>query len=576
MLGINRQRVKQAFKQLWQRLPAQVLAVLMAAGLIWGSAGCSRSGESPGIMAFKPQRSRLTEVSPPFTIQSLKQSLEANQPQLEILSPKPGQLFERKQVEVKLKLTDLDLYKDEDLRLGSYLQVLLDSQPYAQIYDISQPLTLELTPGTHTIRAFAVRPWHESFKNDGAFAQTTFHVFVKTPENNPDDQQPLLTYNYPQGIYGAEPVLLDFFLTNAPLHLVAREDDKDEILDWQIRCTINGESFTFDRWEPIYLKGFKPGTNWVQLELLDEKGEPLSNAFNNTVQLFSYEPGGNDTLAQLTRGELTAEDARKIVDPNYLPPVIAPEPEAIEPEIAEPEAEPKIAEPEAEPEIIQPAEPKGLEAEPEAEPEEIKPARPESPRAEPKIAEPEMIKPKITEPEPEAILEPDLTQKLTPEEMPPEVIAPAQPRLQPLISPKTPVLPPVLPEKTPAPTPMPALPLPDFQSESQPESQPELLEPNGNPAPSTSLASELAKPKPAKPDMFGALDQVKGFFEGLRKQPDQVKPLFSQPDSSSSNLPSGEATIVDTLMESLPDSLRKPLMEERLNETTTASPASPD
>jgi hypothetical protein len=45
-----------------------------------------------------------------------------------------------------------------------------------------------------------------------------------------------------------------------PLHMTAQEDPKDDIHDWRIRCTVNGESFVFDEWQPFYLKGFEPGT----------------------------------------------------------------------------------------------------------------------------------------------------------------------------------------------------------------------------------------------------------------------------------------------------------------------------
>ena len=549
MLGINRrQSLKQALQDLRQRLPASLLAALIAAILAFGT-GCSRSAPevAGSTTGFKLQRSRLVEVSPPFTIQTLKQSFDANQPQVEILGVKSGQVLDKTQVELKLRVKDLDLYKDADLGLGPYLQVLLDSQPYAQIFDASQPLALEnLAPGTHTVRAFAAYPWHESFKNDGAFAQTTFHVFTKTPENNPDANLPLLTYNSPQGTYGAEPVLLDFMLTNAPLHLMAREDSKDDIPDWQLRCTINGDSFSFDRWEPIYLKGLKPGVNWVQLELISDKGEPLPNAFNNAVQLVTYEPSGTDTLALLTRGELTADAARKIVDPNYLPPIPRPEP-------AEPVAEP-------------------------VEPEQaVTPVKP---------AEPEPVEPGI-----EAILEPDLTQELTPESIPPEVTAPGQfEPIQPKPAPPAPEaaseaaktqpeavqekMTPILPPAEPAPA-------SDLAPVTAPELDAEL-----QPLPESSAASldrfvslsrEAAKPAPNKPDMISALDRVKGFFEGLRKQPSEEQaPLFSPPKPEF-NLPSvapEDATIIDTLMESLPDSLRRPLMEPI--ETPSASPASLD
>ena len=83
---------------------------------------------------------------------------------------------------------------------------------------------------------------------------------------------------------------------------------------------MNGSSFILDQWQPIYLKGFKPGKNWVQLEFLDENGDPVKNTFNNTARLITYEPGGKDTLSKLVRGEILAADAQGLVDPNYKPP----------------------------------------------------------------------------------------------------------------------------------------------------------------------------------------------------------------------------------------------------------------
>lgn len=285
----------------------------------------------------------ISEVSPPEVIQQLRQVLETNQPQVKILSPQPDEILQDDKVTAQFQVQDLPVFKNQEFDMGPHLHVILDNQPYIAVYDLDRPLVLpELSPGTHTLRVFASRPWHESFKNDGAYAQTTFHIFTKTDDNNPDPTQPLLTYSRPKGNYGAEPILLDFYLTNAPLHLVAQENSQDEIADWRIRCTINGSSFVIDRWEPIYLKGFKPGKNWVQLEFLDEQGNTVKNAFNNTVRVITYEPKGQDTLSKLTRGELSADAARGIVQPNYTPITEtepAPAPEAT-PEIEIPPAEP--------------------------------------------------------------------------------------------------------------------------------------------------------------------------------------------------------------------------------------------
>ncbi|WP_368086015.1 hypothetical protein [Cylindrospermopsis raciborskii] len=273
-----------------------------------------------------PQKPRqFSEVSPPQVIQELESDLEPYQPQVSIVNPILDQVIEENSVAVRFQVRDLPIFKHPQLQLGPHLHVILDNQPYIPVYDVNIPLVLkDLSAGTHTLRVFASRPWHESFKNEGAYAQTTFHVLTKSSDNNPDPNLPLLTYSRPNGNYGAEPIMLDFYLGNAPLHTGAQENLEGEesnvgsnIGNWRIRCTINGESFVLDNWETIYLKGFKPGKNWVELEFLDNEGNPVKNVFNSTVRMIDYQPGGQDTLSKIVRGEVTAQEVRGIVDPNY-------------------------------------------------------------------------------------------------------------------------------------------------------------------------------------------------------------------------------------------------------------------
>ena len=259
-----------------------------------------------------------SETAPPDVIQALHPSLEGYQPQVSIISPQVDEILPDNIVKVQLRVKDLPIFKDPQWQLGPHLHLILDNQPYIAVYDLNQSVVLsDLSPGTHTLRVFASRPWYESFKNEGAYAQTTFHVLTKTEENNPDAKLPLLTYSRPNGGYGAEPIMLDFYLTNAPLHSIAETNPDDTMSNWRIRSTVNGESFILDRWQPIYLKGFKPGKTWVKLEFLDNEGQPVKNAFNTTIRLINYQPNGQDTLSKIVRGELTADEVRGIVDPNY-------------------------------------------------------------------------------------------------------------------------------------------------------------------------------------------------------------------------------------------------------------------
>ncbi|WP_155813924.1 hypothetical protein [Synechococcus elongatus] len=267
--------------------------------------GC-RTDPSASLFDTTPLRaSRLKEVPPPALVADLSRSLDQYQPQVKILSPKPDQVIESDRVEVKLQVRDYPLFLNEQWQMGPHLHLILDNEPYQAIYDVGQPIELtDLQPGTHTLRVFASRPWHESFKNEGAYAQVSFSVFTPTESDRPNLIQPLLTYSRPKGSYGAEPVMLDFYLTNAPLHSLAQADD--EIEDWQIRVTVNGESFRTEDWQPIYLEGLKPGRNWVKLELLDERGQPRSGPFNTTVRLIDYQPGGQAVLDRSVRGNSIA------------------------------------------------------------------------------------------------------------------------------------------------------------------------------------------------------------------------------------------------------------------------------
>ncbi|MBD2345195.1 hypothetical protein [Anabaena subtropica] len=407
--------------------------------LVLGLASCGEKAVSQQVSVTstdKPQQisQQFSEVSPPTVIQELRSSLEIYQPQVTIVTPKADEIISDNTVSVRFQVKDLAIFKHPQWELGPHLHVILDNQPYIPVYDLSQPLVLsDLSPGTHTLRVFASRPWHESFKNEGAYAQTTFHVFTESDDNNPDSSLPLLTYSRPQGSYGAEPILLDFYLTNAPLHLVAKDQPNDQFSDWRIRCTINGESFVLDRWQAVYLKGFKSGKNWVKLEFLDNQGNPVKNAFNTTVRLFNYQPNGKDTLSKIVRGELKAEEVRGIVDQTYMakPPVLEPIPTPVITPSPEPQPEEEKS---ALPEVTQPQ----VEATPTPEATEI-------PQPEVKVTP--TVPPEAT-PTPQATETPQPEVKVTPT-VPPE--ATPTPQATETSQPEVKVTPTVQPEDTPTP-----------------------------------------------------------------------------------------------------------------------------
>ncbi|MFM7449919.1 MAG: hypothetical protein ACKO24_15155 [Leptolyngbyaceae cyanobacterium] len=489
MLGMN------CWQKITKALVVSLLTGLILLAPVYEKGALAAFGKL-GLPSVKPAgklAGRLSETSPPEVIQELRQVLEDNQPQVKILSPKPDEVLDDTTVSVRLRVNDLPIFKDKQLGLGPHLYLFLDDRPYQAVYDIQQPFVLEnLNPGTHTLRVFASRPWHESFKNEGAYSQTTFHVFTKTQSNRPNPDLPLVTYSRPAGSYGAEPIMLDFYLTNAPLHLVAQENHEDDIADWRIRVTVNGDSFIVDRWQPIYLKGFKPGKNWVQVEYLDEKGNPVENLFNNTARLITLEPGGNDTLSRLIRGELTAAQARGIVDPKAVSAVVKqPQPAAPSP-------------------VIPP------ESTPEQQLEPLPPGK----------------QPPVVEPKPEPVLSPVAKPPL-----PPESAQKPVPIKQPAAAaPKS-----ALPVAPPKPTPTPAGVKQPAAAASK--SMPPAAPPKLTPTPESAVEPIVKLTTPVKPRISAA----QGWFDKIRERLDSRKPVTKPtPPAQSITSPGGERSNLET------------------------------
>jgi hypothetical protein len=260
------------------------------------------------------QTGKLSEVGVPVSIAKLAPKLDNLRPQVKILSPQPNEILVENRAVVRLQVNDLPIFKHPELGLGNHLHVILDRESSRSIYDLAQPLIFDnLAPGTHTIRVFATRPWHESFKNAGAFDLVTFSVSAPNGENTPNPQLPLLTYNRPVDTYGTEPVLLDFYLSNISPNT-----------DWQVKATIANQTFILDRWEPIYLKGLQAGANFIKLELIDSAGNPIPNFDRDPVATINYDTRSLSPLDRLVSNQIDSKLAKSIVDPTLI--VVKPQP----------------------------------------------------------------------------------------------------------------------------------------------------------------------------------------------------------------------------------------------------------
>ena len=238
------------------------------------------------------------------------------EPELVVESPKEGETINSSTVKVKVKVTGNVKQGKDDKGTGNHVHVILDNQPYAAHYMWDEGFELRNVPdGEHTLRMFASRPWHESYKNEKAFKTIKFTVKNgKADETKPttdangnkmadakkeeeakaegadvkeskagdvDFSKPLLTYSRPKGEYkgtDAEAIMIDFWLANAKL-----AGDGGE---YKVSYSINGgEAKMIEKWEPVWLKGWKDGKNTVKLELVDKDGKLVENGgYNSTTR----------------------------------------------------------------------------------------------------------------------------------------------------------------------------------------------------------------------------------------------------------------------------------------------------
>ena len=231
-------------------------------------------------------------------------------PTVKIVSPAKDAVINGSKVEVKLALSgDLKGYmphKDPATGKGNHIHVILDNQPYEAYYEMGQPFELRnVVAGKHTLRVFPSRPWHESYKNDGAFQMVKFTVkgggdaskptttnsgqtmappregkdFPASTAGDVNPSKPLLTYSRPKGEYkggDADPIMIDFWLSGAKL--------KGDGGEYRVRYIVDDDDPKFiDKWEPIWLSGWINGKHTVRLELLDKNGRPVENGGYNTT-----------------------------------------------------------------------------------------------------------------------------------------------------------------------------------------------------------------------------------------------------------------------------------------------------
>lgn len=302
-----------------------LLLTIAACALLFASCAAGNSDNASTTATTTvtpPPKQTLTLVVRPQKILDLMKARgeqDEAKPTVKIVSPAKDAVITGSKVEVKLDLSgDLKGYmphKDPATGKGNHIHVILDNQPYEAYYELGQPFELRnVVAGKHTLRVFPSRPWHESYKNDGAFQMVTFTVkgggdaskptttnsgqtvannnsspattspregkdYPSSTAGEVDATKPLLTYSRPKGEYkdaDADPIMIDFWLTGAKL--------KGDGGEYRVRYIVDDDEPRFiDKWEPIWLSGWINGKHTVRLELLDKDGKPVENGGYNTT-----------------------------------------------------------------------------------------------------------------------------------------------------------------------------------------------------------------------------------------------------------------------------------------------------
>lgn len=167
---------------------------------------------------------------------------------------------------------------------GQHIHLILNNGPYSAHYEPGFEKVLK--DGHYVCLAFLSRSWHESVKNESAFAVSQFVVGNPGEYKEADFKAPHMFYSRPKGTYyGAEKdkLLLDFFLVNTTL---AADGNR-------VKATINGQEFTFTEWAPYVIEGLEYGEVTVRLQLLDKDNQQVPGPFNDvtrTVTLAEKKP----------------------------------------------------------------------------------------------------------------------------------------------------------------------------------------------------------------------------------------------------------------------------------------------
>ncbi len=274
-----------------------LIAPCRAEALSWRLPGAGAAPAPP--FASDHAKRHLQEVPPPARVQQARLALEDRDPTVRILAPADGDLLPDGPWTLRLQVGDWPLVDGGPLGLGPHLVVQLDGEAPRPTVDTEVAMP-PLSPGSHLLTVYAAKPWGEAHKSPLALRQIRIHRLAPNPATLPAPGTPQLIPVSPAGLAGDPPLLVDWLLIDAPLQGL-----RGDASGWRLRLTVNGESVLVDQQTPLWLQGWRPGSNALLLELLDGRGEPLNPPFNSLLREVIVPAAGSNGSARAQATPLT-------------------------------------------------------------------------------------------------------------------------------------------------------------------------------------------------------------------------------------------------------------------------------
>ncbi len=232
---------------------------------------------------------------------------EATNVTIFIAYPAEGEVRKKDPVYTSIKIFGFPLGVNSDFNRadeianspeGQSLHIIVDDYPFfpegrevinlyaeSETYfenDIVVELPYVLDPGEHILRVFPARSFGESLKEEGSFVARKFYVKEKINNLDVDINEPLLTYNMPQGNFEeGKPILLDFYVTNCVI-----SDD-----GFKVSMRLNdGEERILTEWSPYYILNLPAGMHTIDLKLLDPDNKVVPGPYNQVKRRFQVTP----------------------------------------------------------------------------------------------------------------------------------------------------------------------------------------------------------------------------------------------------------------------------------------------